>query len=183
MHRRRPPTTCSGQFRLIGITLIDGSVLVVDPISPRPLPVPDPAKEREKQRRREREIPAEGNIIPGVKTKLEMPGDEKHVDADGLEEDEVKLHLLQGGAKEVVDFKVRRASIKKVEYFEDMLLDECDRLVATHDYTRAFECAFGSRRETRAGRACSIVSTTCSSMRRGQSLDRWRQRARAEALA
>jgi peptide/nickel transport system substrate-binding protein len=122
------------------ITLIDGSVLLVDPVSPRPLPVIDPAKVREKQRRREKnEIPLEGNIIPGVRTKLEMPG-EKHVDADGLEEDEVKLHLLQGGVKEVVDFKVKRASIKKIEYFEDMLLDECDRLVALHDYTRAFEC-------------------------------------------
>ena len=65
----------------------------------------------------------------------------------GLEEDEVKLHLLQGGAKEVVDFKVKRASIKKIEYFEDMLLEECDRLVALHDYTRAFECCL--RVETR----------------------------------
>ena len=123
------------------VTLIDGTVLIVDPISPRPLPTNDPAKEREKQRRREKkEIPFEGNIIPGVKTKLEMPGEEKHVDADGLEEDEIKLHLLQGGAKEVVDFKLKRPSIKKIEYFEDMLLDECDRLVALHDYTRAFEC-------------------------------------------
>jgi peptide/nickel transport system substrate-binding protein len=123
------------------VTLIDGTILNVDPISPRPLPTYDPAKDREKQRRRDKkEIPFEGNIIPGVKTKLEVPGEEKHVDADGLEEDEVKLHLLQGGAKEVVDFKVKRASIKKIEYFEDMLLEECDRLVALHDYTRAFEC-------------------------------------------
>ena len=123
------------------VTLIDGSVLIVDPVSPRPLPAYDPAKDREKQRRRDKkEIPFEGNIIPGVKTKLEMPGAEKRVDADGLEEDEVKLHLLQGGAKEVVDFKVKRPSIKKIEYFEDMLLDESDRLVALHDYTRAFEC-------------------------------------------
>ena len=75
-----------------------------------------------------------------MQTKLEMPNAPKEVDADGLEEDEVKLHLLQGGAKEVVDFKVKRTSIKKVEYFEDMLLEECDRLVALHDYTRAFEC-------------------------------------------
>jgi peptide/nickel transport system substrate-binding protein len=123
------------------VTLIDGMIFIVDPVSPRPLPAHDPAKDREKQRRREKkEIPFEGNIIPGVKTKLEMPGEERRVDADGLEEDDVKLHLLQGGAKEVVDFKVKRASIKKIEYFEDLLLEECDRLVALHDYTRAFEC-------------------------------------------
>ena len=76
-----------------------------------------------------------------------MPNAKKEVDAEGLEEDEIKLHLLQGGAKEVVDFKVKRASIKKVEYFEDMLLEECDRLVALHDYSRAFECCL--RVETR----------------------------------
>ena len=35
---------------------------------------------------------------------------------------------------------MKRASIKKIEYFEDLLLEECDRLVALHDYTRAFEC-------------------------------------------
>jgi peptide/nickel transport system substrate-binding protein len=123
------------------ITLIDGTFLVVDPISPRPLPTYDPVKEREKKRQRaNKEIPLEGNIIVGVPTKLAMPGAAKEVDADGLTEDEVKLHLLQGGVKEVVDFKVKRASIKKIEYFEDMLLEECDRLAAVHDYTRAFEC-------------------------------------------
>ena len=42
---------------------------------------------------------------------------------------------------------MKRASIKKIEYFEDMLLEECDRLVALHDYTRAFECCL--RVETR----------------------------------
>ena len=123
------------------VTLIDGTFLVVEPVSPRPLPTYDAVKDREKKRRREKkEIPLEGNIIPGVPTKLDMPNAPKEVDADGLTEDEVKLHLLQGGAKEIVDFKVKRTSIKKIEYFEDMLLEECDRLVAVHDYTRAFEC-------------------------------------------
>jgi peptide/nickel transport system substrate-binding protein len=34
---------------------------------------------------------------------------------------------------------VKRASIKDVEYFEDMLLAEADRLIKDGDYTRAFE--------------------------------------------
>jgi peptide/nickel transport system substrate-binding protein len=122
------------------VTLIDGTVMVVDPVSPRPLPAYDPAKEREKKRRERKEIDPEGNIIPGKKTELDMPKDRKEADPNALEEDDVKLHLLQGAVREIVDFKVKRASIKKVEYFEDFLLEECDRLVALHDYTRAFEC-------------------------------------------
>ncbi len=46
----------------------------------------------------------------------------------------------KAGPREIVDFKVKRASIKKVEYFEDLLLEECDRLVKLHEYTQAFEC-------------------------------------------
>jgi peptide/nickel transport system substrate-binding protein len=124
------------------VTLIDGTVLIVDPVSPRPLPTPDPAKEREKRRQRERknEIPLEGNIEVGKKAVIEMPDEKKEVDPNGLEEDDVRLHLLQGGPREIVDFKTKRASIKKVEYFEDLLMDESDRLVKLHEYTKAFEC-------------------------------------------
>jgi peptide/nickel transport system substrate-binding protein len=120
------------------ITLIDGNVLVVEPISPRPLPVVDPVKERDKKRRaREARgaIPLEGNIIPGKKTVLAPP---EETDEPGI--DKIKIHLLQAAAGEVRDFEVKRPSIQKVEYFEDMLLSECDRLVAAHDYSRAFEC-------------------------------------------
>ena len=73
-------------------------------------------------------------------TKIELPGSEKEVGPDGVASDEVRLHLLQGGPNEVRDFKVKRSNIKKIEYFEDMLLKECDRLVMAHDYARAFEC-------------------------------------------
>ncbi len=27
-----------------------------------------------------------------------------------------------------------------MEYFEDLLLEECDHLIAIHEYTKAFEC-------------------------------------------
>jgi peptide/nickel transport system substrate-binding protein len=57
------------------ITLNDGTVVIVDPITPRPLPTYDAVKEREKKRHREaNEIPPEGNIIIGVPTKLDVPG-------------------------------------------------------------------------------------------------------------
>ncbi len=123
------------------ITLGDGTELVVEPVSPRPLPAPDPSKEsKRRERNRKPVIPPEGNIIVGVPTKIDLPGSEKEVGPDGVASDEVKLHLLQGGPKEVRDYKVKRANIKKIEYFEDLLLNECDRLVMAHDYARAFEC-------------------------------------------
>jgi peptide/nickel transport system substrate-binding protein len=128
------------------ITLTDGTVLLVDPISPRPLPAYDPVKERDR-RRRAREaksvIPLEGNIIPGKKTNLrrkDEPEEETTVE-------KIKLHLLQAAAGEVRDFEVKRPSIQKIEYFEDMLLLECDRLILARDFTRAFECCL--RVETR----------------------------------
>ena len=39
--------TCSERQPFDRVTLIDGTVLIVDPISPRPLPVIDPAKEKQ----------------------------------------------------------------------------------------------------------------------------------------
>ncbi len=128
------------------ITLIDGTVLLVEPISPRPLPVYDPVKQRE-ERRRAREadsvIPEEGNIIPGKKTILggrKGKGKDKDKETDDPTVEKVKIHLMQAAAGEERDFEVKRSSIQKVEYFEDMLLLECDRLVLAHDYSRAFEC-------------------------------------------
>ena len=50
----------------------------------------------------------------------------------------VKIHLLQEA--EVRDFTVKRSSIKSIEYFEDILLAEGDRLVLARDFARAFEC-------------------------------------------
>jgi peptide/nickel transport system substrate-binding protein len=122
------------------VSLIDGTVLFVDPVSPRPLPPLDPKGGKRYSRDRGPLIPEEGNVIVGVPTKIVMPGDEKDPDKDGILIDEVKLHLMEGGPNEVRDFKVKRANIKKIEYFEDMLLEESDRLVTVHDYSRAFEC-------------------------------------------
>ena len=65
------------------VTLIDGTVLIVDPVSPRPLPRSTrPRSARSSGVARRTRFRSEGNIIPGVKTKLEMPGQEKEVDAE-----------------------------------------------------------------------------------------------------
>jgi peptide/nickel transport system substrate-binding protein len=126
------------------VTLIDGTDLLVESVSPRPLPAPDSESKR-RERSRKSAIPPEGNIIVGVPTKIELPGSEKEVGPDGVASDEVRLHLLQGGPKEIRDYKIKRSNIKKVEYFEDMLLNDCDRLVMAHDYARAFECCLRVR--------------------------------------
>ena len=118
------------------VTLIDGTVLLVDPVSPRPLPVIDTAKERDRKRKRDPGvIPEEGNIIPGKVTKLDPDApDEAKID------DKVRLHALKPAEGEISDFEVKRSDIKRVEYFEDLLLEESDRLVLARDFSQAFEC-------------------------------------------
>ncbi len=119
------------------ITLIDNTVVNVEPLSPRPLPAYDPAKEKKSRAKasgKKAEIPEEGNIgLPGEKSKVVMPGE----DADEKVPNELVIHLLEG---EVRDYKVKRTNIKNIEYFEDMLLAEGDRYLVAHDYARAFEC-------------------------------------------
>ena len=123
------------------IVLIDGSELFVEPVSPRPLPVIESSKDGKRGGRdRGPVIPPEGNIIVGVPAKIELPGGERTVGPDGVASDEVRLHFMRGGPNEIRDFKVKRSNIKTIEYFEDMLLKECDRLVMAHDHARAFEC-------------------------------------------
>jgi peptide/nickel transport system substrate-binding protein len=126
------------------ITLIDGTVLDVEPVSPRPLPVYDPSHERETKRRargKKSLIPLEGNIIAGKKTDLKAfenaPEEEKY--------ETLRVHLIQAAAGEVRDFELKRENIKTIEYFEDFLLKECDRLIPAHDYARGFECCLRVR--------------------------------------
>jgi peptide/nickel transport system substrate-binding protein len=125
------------------ITLTDNTVWVVDPVSPRPLPAIDAAKQVEAKRRsrsKKPEIPAGGNIGgPGEASKVEVPGAEGDADTDASSSNEVKLHLLQGAAGEVVDFTVKRSAIRKIEYFEDILLQDTDRLILAREFARAFE--------------------------------------------
>ena len=111
------------------ITLTDGTVLIVDPISPRPLPPIDPAKTKKKNdtfrfKGSKTDIPIAGNIsLPGETSKVRPQADEQ---AEENPQDEtqrtVKLHLLQD--VEVRDYSVKRANIRSIEYFEDILLDE-----------------------------------------------------------
>jgi len=115
------------------VTLNDGTVLEVDPVLPRPLPPYDPAKDPARKKKGKREVPPEGNIgMPGEPSKVKVE-DEDDAGTAGV----LTVHLQKG---DVRDFTVRRNNIKTIEYFEDLLLAEGERLALARDYTRAFEC-------------------------------------------
>jgi peptide/nickel transport system substrate-binding protein len=121
------------------ITLVDGKVYQIEPVSPRPLSPYDAAKRKAAARKARGGPTPEGNIgLPGEKSKVVMPDEEKKADRD----EEVTVHLFQG---DVRDFTVKRGNIKRIEYFEDMLLEEMDRRIQARDFLRAFECALRVR--------------------------------------
>jgi peptide/nickel transport system substrate-binding protein len=124
------------------LTLIDNSVLIVEPVSPRPLPVVDPKKERERRKQGSAKNAASLIEVGGVEKK-KGEAEAKEEDSEALEI--LKIHLVQGGRNEVRDFQLKRSSLKKIEYFEDLLLEEADRLVQSRDFARAFECCLRVR--------------------------------------
>ncbi len=148
-HGQEPPTATGGpgttdplrSTPFDRLTLTDGTVLIVDPVSPRPLPAPEPPKKETKVRLKgsKAEIPLEGNIgLPGERSTFRTTKEQRAEDQDDDASGKVKIHLLQEA--DVRDFSVKRSSIKSIEYFEDFLLAEAERLILARDYTRAFEC-------------------------------------------
>lgn len=125
------------------ITLVDGAVLIVDPVSPRPLPPINLKLQKQESVRiagSKTEIPPEGNIgLPGEPSKFKSADQQQAAEepADSPQR-QIKIHLLQN--VEVRDFSVKRSSIKSIAYFEDILLDEADRLTLSRHFAPAFEC-------------------------------------------
>jgi peptide/nickel transport system substrate-binding protein len=113
------------------ITLIDGTVLKVEPISPRPLPEYD-AKADRLRRQREAQITArQGNVtIKG--NRAELATEKKDPASPSVE-----ITIKPIGEENV--YRVRRGSIKSITYFEDMLLSAAEQLVRRKDFARAFE--------------------------------------------
>ncbi len=124
------------------LTLIDNTVLIVEPVSPRPLPVIDTKKERE----RRSGAPANSTAAPiEIGAESQEGGGGSQGQGAGGARGPSRLHLLEGGRNEVRDFTVKRSSLKKVEYFEDMLIAEADRLTQAREFSRAFECCLRVR--------------------------------------
>lgn len=118
------------------VTLIDGTVLEVEPISPRPLPPYDEALAR-RVAERKKTVPREGNVLLPSQTKELAAAKKREEEARRAEEQVAELTLKPLDDPNV--YTVRRTSIKSIEYFEDMLLAAGDRLVNQRDFARAFE--------------------------------------------
>ncbi len=97
------------------LTLVDNSTWEIEPISPRPLPAYDPSQSKKSK-----------------KSTGDAGDDKKEEDLA----DEVVIHLMQGDQR---DYKLKRSNIKSIHYFEDMLVDEANRLVLSRNYPKAFE--------------------------------------------
>ena len=113
------------------ITLIDNTPLAVEPLAPRPLPPPVKLKDEEGKKTRKAKVKNEVGI-PGEAAK---EGKETEIDEDDPA-NILTIHLIQGDLR---DFKVNRRNIKKVEYFEDLLLAKAAALTRTQEFGRAFE--------------------------------------------
>ena len=107
------------------LTLIDNTTYEVEPIAPRPLPEPDTKKAGKSLVQLEE-----------MSRKAEDRARAKRAGRPEEEEEMVVIHLLDGEPR---DYKVKRSSIRAVEYFEDLLLADADRLIAAGDFNRAFE--------------------------------------------
>ncbi|MFO0950922.1 MAG: ABC transporter substrate-binding protein [Isosphaeraceae bacterium] len=116
------------------ITLADNVVILTEPVSPRPLPEYDPKKAAARKTRKNDPPPAEGNIsLPGEKSKFKPAEPAEGEDPASF----ITIHLLEGDSR---DFKVQRVNIRSIEYYEDLLLAESERLILARDFTKAFEC-------------------------------------------
>ncbi|MDG3003144.1 ABC transporter substrate-binding protein [Paludisphaera mucosa] len=122
--------------------MLDDSVILVEPVSPRPLPPLEiPKSSPARGRGTGPKIPLEGNIgLPGEPSKFEAADAKK--EAPNSPDSQITVHLAEEAATgrgDARDFKIKRGHLKKVEYFEDILLAEGERLQLARDYTRAFE--------------------------------------------
>jgi peptide/nickel transport system substrate-binding protein len=106
------------------ITLTDNSVFEIEPIQPRPLPPLD--------KKRPRSVTEIEDLPEKTKSRRKDAFEKKDEEAD----QQVIIHMMEGEPR---DFKLKRGSIKDVEYFEDMLLVEADRLTKAGEFARAFE--------------------------------------------
>jgi peptide/nickel transport system substrate-binding protein len=126
------------------ITLTDGMTVDVEPVSPRPLPPYDPKAERrvEAQAKAKVVVPREGNIL--------LPGQEPVVDASKAAPDESATVITVKPIGQDGLFRLKRANIKSIDYYEDLLLQNAQRLAASKQFSRAFDHVMAVRRRNPA---------------------------------
>lgn len=115
------------------LTLIDNTVWYIEQVAPRPLPVYDAAKAKADAKALAKKNRDKPSIVPNVGV------DAKKEEAKQKEEqipEDLDIQLREGDIK---DFRIKRTSIKKIEYFEDLLMAEGDRLLISKEFAKAFE--------------------------------------------
>lgn len=100
------------------LILKDATEVSVDPLAPRPLPPPKKYARRPPSRKKSEELEAR----------------EREIEKDPA----IRLFVTPTEA-DGTEYAVFREDITDVVYFEDMLLQEADRLIAAGDYPKAFE--------------------------------------------
>lgn len=103
------------------IALVDGTVVDVEPVTPRPLPPYEASKDRDDDQGKSR---SKVQRRPGER---EEP---KQLNA---------IVVRPRGTEEPRDFRLRRRNIRRLDYFEDLLLAEGERLVKARNFAGAFE--------------------------------------------
>lgn len=119
------------------LTLNDNTVVLVEPISPRPLPPYDPKKDADAARKAAENAPLrEGNIFTEKEKDAQAAFQQRQRDRQGAGQiNEITVKPLESDTL----YRVRRANIKSIDYYEDMLLIAGDRFVKQRDFARAFE--------------------------------------------
>ncbi len=113
------------------LTLIDNTIIDVEPVSPRPIPALDPTK---KDKPPEVAPPRRKTKNKNVEQAVELAREEEL-----KRQEEAEYFVIRTLEGDIRDYKVKYRSIKKIEYYEDLLLAEADRFIKTHDFFKAFE--------------------------------------------
>lgn len=106
------------------LTLIDGTILYVDPVSPRPLP--DKEAIRAAEAKEDPPYERVGGLLVSKAPDLKRDPSENAV-------------VIRTQDEEPKDYYVKITSIQRADYFEDILLAEALRRANSSDFDRAFE--------------------------------------------
>jgi peptide/nickel transport system substrate-binding protein len=119
------------------ITLNDGTVLNIEPVSPRPLPPYDPKKDTEAARKAaEAAKIREPNIFTDKEKEAKAAYEKRQREREkAVSINEINVKPLDSESL----YRVRRANIKTIEYYEDLLLAAGERFLKRRDFARAFE--------------------------------------------
>ncbi|WP_161602206.1 ABC transporter substrate-binding protein [Tautonia marina] len=112
------------------LTLIDGTILFVDPVSPRPLP--DKEELRAAESKESPRFERVGGLLVSKAPELNRDPSDNAI-------------VIRTQEDEPRDYYVKITSIQSADYFDDILLAEALRRAQSNDFDRAFELVLAVR--------------------------------------